>query len=117
MTAVTASPRPDLSAVRPAGWRTSTVRRLGALPAQAALGVIFLYQRTLSPALPVLTLGRCGCRFSPTCSHYAAEAIRTHGLLTGFFLGAARLLKCTPLHPGGYDPVPPRRDRPVCRSA
>lgn len=81
---------------------------LAGLPARLLLGLIRLYQRTLSPALPVLTLGACGCRFSPTCSHYAAEAIRTHGALSGTTLAVRRLLKCTPLHPGGHDPVPAR---------
>lgn len=117
MTAATATPGSDLAAVRPPGWAAKAARWVATLPARAALGMIFIYQRTLSPALPVLTLGRCGCRFSPTCSHYAAEAIRTHGFLAGFVLGATRLVKCTPLHPGGFDPVPPRRARPVCRSA
>lgn len=84
------------------------------LPASALLSLIKLYQRFLSPALPVLTLGRCGCRFSPTCSHYAADAIRTHGALAGTALAIVRLLKCTPLHPGGFDPVPPRRRLPRC---
>lgn len=84
---------------------------LARLPAHALLLLIRLYQRTLSPALPVLTLGACGCRFSPTCSHYAAEAIRTHGALRGTGLALARLVRCTPLHPGGFDPVPPRRPR------
>lgn len=87
------------------------------LPALALLGVIRLYQRTLSPLLPVLTAGACGCRFSPTCSHYAADAIRTHGALAGSVLSMIRLLKCTPLHPGGFDPVPPRRNRPRCERA
>ncbi len=91
----------------------TTLRFLLGLPAAALLLLIKLYQRVLSPALPVLTLGRCGCRFSPTCSHYAAEAIRTHGALGGLALAAIRLVKCTPLHPGGFDPVPPRRHRCV----
>lgn len=107
----------------------TTFRRvLRALPARALLALIRLYQRTLSPALPVLTLGSCGCRFAPTCSHYAAEAIQTHGVLAGLGLAAIRLAKCTPLHPGGLDPVPAslklrrprpasRRARPVCRTA
>lgn len=95
----------------------NVLRLLSRLPAAALVGAIRVYQRTLSPALPVLTLGRCGCRFSPTCSHYAVEAIRTHGALAGVALGLARLVKCTPLHPGGFDPVPSRRSRPVCRSA
>lgn len=91
------------------------LRRIAGIPAAALLACIRLYQRTLSPVLPVLTLGQCGCRFSPTCSHYAAEAIRTHGALRGVALAAIRLVKCTPLHPGGFDPVPPRRFRtPHC---
>jgi len=116
MTAATATSATDLSVVRPAGRVAQAARWFAALPGRAALGLIFVYQRTLSPALPVLTLGRCGCRFSPTCSHYAAEAIRTHGLCSGLLLGATRLVKCTPLHPGGLDPVPPRATRPACRS-
>ncbi|MDP3072723.1 MAG: membrane protein insertion efficiency factor YidD [Opitutaceae bacterium] len=87
------------------------------LPAAALLVLIRLYQRTLAPALPVITMGRCGCRFHPTCSHYAAEAITTHGALAGTALAAVRLAKCTPLHPGGFDPVPPRRAHPICRTA
>lgn len=85
------------------------------LPARAALGLIRLYQRTLSPALPALFGSACGCRFHPTCSHYAADAIRTHGFVVGALLGAIRLVKCTPLHPGGFDPVPPRRPLPHCQ--
>ncbi|HWZ93561.1 MAG TPA: membrane protein insertion efficiency factor YidD [Opitutaceae bacterium] len=81
------------------------------LPVHAGLGLIAVYQRTLSPVLPVLFGPACGCRFTPTCSHYAAEALRTHGFFSGLFLSARRLVKCTPLHPGGLDPVPP-----LCRS-
>lgn len=84
------------------------------LPARLLLGAIRLYQRTLSPVLPVITLGQCACRFAPTCSHYAAEAIRLHGAATGTWLALRRLAKCTPFHPGGLDPVPPRA-APVCR--
>lgn len=84
------------------------------LPAAALLFALRLYQRTLSPVLPVITMGRCGCRFAPTCSHYAAEAIRTHGALAGCGLALVRLAKCTPLHPGGFDPVPPRRPAARC---
>ncbi len=98
----------------------SPLRRFGAaaarLPAGVLVFLIRIYQRTLSPALPVLTMGRCGCRFHPTCSHYAVDALRTHGFLAGTWLAAVRLVKCTPLHPGGLDPVPPRA-RPVCRRA
>lgn len=84
------------------------------LPARVLLLLIRLYQRTLSPALPVFFGSACGCRFSPTCSHYAADAVRTHGAVIGTGLAAVRLLKCTPLHPGGFDPVPARRTAPRC---
>jgi len=46
------------------------------------------------------------CRFYPTCSTYMYEAIQTHGVMKGIFLGTRRLFKCHPFHPGGYDPVP-----------
>jgi hypothetical protein len=79
------------------------------LAARVLLGGVWLYQQTLSPVLPAL-FGptACGCRFHPTCSHYAAEAVRAHGALGGTSLAVRRLLKCTPLHPGGNDPVPAR---------
>ncbi|MCX6951970.1 MAG: membrane protein insertion efficiency factor YidD [Verrucomicrobia bacterium] len=88
---------------------TAALRLLVRLPALGLLLAIKLYQRTLSPALPVLFGPSFGCRFAPTCSHYAADAVREHGALVGTGLAAIRLLKCTPLHPGGHDPVPPRR--------
>jgi putative membrane protein insertion efficiency factor len=81
---------------------------LATLPARGLLALIRLYQRTLSPALPALFGPACGCRFTPTCSHYATDAVREHGALAGTWLAARRLVKCTPLHPGGFDPVPPR---------
>lgn len=84
------------------------------LPARALLALIRLYQRALSPVLPALFGPACGCRFAPTCSHYAAEAVRTHGALAGAWLAARRLVKCTPFHTGGADPVPPRRPAPRC---
>ena len=91
-----------------------TIRRLTSLPARALLGLIRAYQRFVSPALPALFGPACGCRFHPSCSEYAAGAVRTHGILRGVYLAGLRLLKCHPLHPGGFDPVPPPR-RPVAR--
>ena len=70
------------------------------LPARIAIGLIRAYQFTLSPLV-----GRA-CRFYPTCSNYAREAIESHGLPRGTWLAVRRLLKCHPFHPGGVDLVP-----------
>jgi putative membrane protein insertion efficiency factor len=78
------------------------------LPARALVALLRLYQRAVSPLLPVVFGPGCGCRFAPSCSHYAIDAVREHGALTGTFLALIRLIKCTPLHSGGFDPVPPR---------
>jgi len=61
---------------------------------------IRIYQRTLSPLLGPR------CRFYPSCSHYAIEAIERHGAGRGSYLAARRLVRCHPLNAGGYDPVP-----------
>jgi uncharacterized protein len=66
------------------------------------LGAIVLYRVTLSGWLG----GQC--RFLPSCSHYAEEAIRTHGAIRGSYLATRRILRCNPFHPGGFDPVPAR---------
>jgi putative membrane protein insertion efficiency factor len=71
--------------------------------ARVLLAVVGFYSRAISPALPPR------CRFSPTCSTYAAEAVEVHGAARGSWLALRRLLKCAPWHPGGYDPVPPGR--------
>ncbi|MFZ1084944.1 MAG: membrane protein insertion efficiency factor YidD [Terracidiphilus sp.] len=69
------------------------------------LAILAAYRRWLSPALHALSPG--GCKFLPTCSEYASEAIATHGPLKGVYLSAWRLLRCHPFTPGGLDPVPP----------
>ena len=69
------------------------------------LAMIGFYRRWASPALHVLFPG--GCRYVPTCSEYAAEAIATHGPLRGSGLALWRLLRCHPFTRGGLDPVPP----------
>ncbi len=66
--------------------------------------LIRLYQRYISPLTPPR------CRFQPTCSNYAVEAISEYGVIKGTWLGTKRILKCHPFHPGGYDPVPPKKD-------
>ncbi|HNR88004.1 MAG TPA: membrane protein insertion efficiency factor YidD [Spirochaetota bacterium] len=65
-----------------------------------AIGLIQLYQLLLSPLLPP------ACRFYPSCSAYAIEALRKFGLVKGLALAAYRILRCNPLCRGGYDPVP-----------
>jgi uncharacterized protein len=68
-----------------------------------------IYKLTLSPFLAVLTGGPgSGCRFVPTCSEYFVEAVETHGLIAGGWLGLKRLARCHPWGGSGYDPVPGR---------
>lgn len=70
---------------------------------QILLALIWLYQTVTRPIYTVLPRF---CRFEPTCSHYGAEAIRTYGAGRGGWLTLKRILKCHPLNPGGWDPVP-----------
>ncbi len=67
------------------------------------LALLRFYKKNISPALGT------NCRFIPTCSEYAMEAIEVHGALTGSALALWRLLRCNPLCKGGYDPVPEKR--------
>jgi uncharacterized protein len=77
------------------------VRRL---PARAVIFAIELYRTYVSPLrLPT-------CRFTPTCSQYAVDALSEYGLLKGGWLAAVRLAKCGPWHRGGWDPIPERRN-------
>lgn len=69
------------------------------------IGLIRLYQVLISPWLGM------HCRYEPTCSAYAIEALRVHGVLRGGMLALARIGRCHPFHAGGYDPVPPGSDR------
>jgi uncharacterized protein len=65
---------------------------------------IRFYQKVISPIKPPT------CRFAPTCSHYGFEAIKEHGALYGSWLTVKRIFKCHPFHPGGFDPVPKKRN-------
>ena len=80
-------------------WRglQSSLRRLVALP---FIGLIRFYQRCISPYTPA------ACRYTPTCSQYALEAIRKYGPLKGCWLAAKRIARCHPWGGSGYDPVP-----------
>ena len=76
------------------------LRLLRSLPQRALIGLVLTYRAVLKP-----WLGNA-CRFEPTCSAYALEALRRHGAAAGGALGAARLLRCHPWCHGGHDPVP-----------
>ncbi|MEJ8281405.1 membrane protein insertion efficiency factor YidD [Pseudonocardia spirodelae] len=71
--------------------------------ARAAMAAVRWYQVWISPNLMP------SCRFHPSCSAYSVEAFSEHGLVRGLGLTVWRLLRCAPWHPGGWDPVPPRR--------
>ncbi len=73
-------------------WGTRAMRHL-------CIGLLMLYRACLSPLLGP------ACRFYPTCSVYAQEAIERHGIVRGIMMAAKRLLKCHPFHPGGVDLV------------
>jgi putative membrane protein insertion efficiency factor len=75
--------------------------------ARVLIGAVRVYQRWISPALPPT------CRFYPSCSAYALEAVQVHGAARGTWLAVRRLLRCHPWHPGGVDPVPPGAPEPV----
>jgi putative membrane protein insertion efficiency factor len=96
------------------------LRSVAANPVKAFfLGVIRLYQVVISPSIP----GRC--KYYPSCSQYALDAVREYGAFRGFVLGAWRVLRCNPLSYGGYDPVSgqklfrrrPAEGRPCCDTA
>lgn len=95
---MSAGPRPvgsDPSPVEGEGQRRSLLARL-------LLGLVHLYRLTAVARAP-------RCRFLPSCSTYAVQALRTHGALRGTWLAMRRVGRCHPWNPGGIDPVPPRK--------
>ena len=75
-------------------------------PSRMLAGAVRLYQFTISPLMPP------NCRHLPTCSEYAIEALREHGLFRGGWLAAWRIARCHPFGTSGYDPVPVRAKAP-----
>ena len=73
---------------------------------KALLFLIRTYQLTISPRF-----SHGSCRYYPTCSQYAAEAIEQNGVFKGCLLAVRRILRCNPLFKGGYDPVPPKKEK------
>ena len=71
---------------------------------RAVIFLIRTYQLTLSPRF-----SHGSCRYTPTCSQYAIEAIEIHGLFKGSLLAIWRILRCNPFSKGGWDPVPPKK--------
>ncbi len=69
---------------------------------RAAVRLIEVYRHMISPFRPA------SCRFTPTCSQYAVDALTEYGLLRGGWMTVARLARCGPWHPGGWDPIPQR---------
>ncbi len=78
---------------------------MGAFVSRLLIGSVRFYQGAISPHLPA------ACRYQPTCSQYAIDAVRIHGAAKGSLLAAKRLLRCHPWGGSGYDPVPPREDK------
>lgn len=87
------------AAAAPAPW----TRRLARAGRAVAVAPIVVYQRVISPAIPQR------CRYYPSCSRYAVEAIREYGILRGLVLAGWRVLRCNPWSDGGYDPVEAQR--------
>ena len=77
--------------------------RTATVPARLVMMPIAGYRRFISPLLGPR------CRFAPSCSEYAVDALAEHGAARGLWLAAKRIARCHPFHPGGYDPVPPAK--------
>ena len=85
--------------------------KLSRIPAECLIALLHVYKQVLSPLFPP------ACRYTPTCSEYAVEALDRHGALRGSALAFGRLLRCHPFVSGGYDPVPAQRITNRCGAA
>jgi len=83
------------------------------VPKSLLIFTIRLYRWTVSPLLVFLFGPTGGCRFTPNCSQYAMEAVRSRGALTGGWLAARRICRCHPWGDCGHDPVPPEKFQPL----
>jgi putative membrane protein insertion efficiency factor len=92
-----------MSAQAPPGASSGKMGAPARIARMVAVTPIVLYQRLISPAIPRR------CKYEPTCSRYAVEAIREYGILRGLVLAGWRLLRCNPFSHGGYDPVQAQR--------
>jgi len=92
-----------MSASAPPAPPRPSSRAAGRAARAVALAPIVVYQRVISPGIPRR------CKYEPTCSHYAVEAIKEYGILRGLVLAGWRLLRCNPWSLGGYDPVEAQR--------
>ena len=88
-------------------WVPAVVGDAGKAAARGLIFLIQLYRHMVSPLRPAT------CRFVPTCSQYAVDALTEYGLIRGSWLAAARLAKCGPWHRGGWDPIPERHGIPT----
>lgn len=77
--------------------------------------LIRFYQKLISPGIHFIGGPNSGCRFTPTCSEYFLEAVESHGVVRGTWLGIRRIVRCQPWGGCGHDPVPPRTPAPSGR--
>lgn len=102
-------PASDAADERPTALQPGAVPQPGGRMSRLMLTLLVApieaYRRWISPALPPR------CRFYPSCSAYALEALRTRGPVAGMLLAGWRVMRCHPFHPGGHDPVPPPRPK------
>jgi hypothetical protein len=91
------------------GWVSRFFRRLSSIGAWCLIFFVRVYQVTLSPAKTFLFGPAAECRFEPSCSQYAIEALKTHGAVVGGWLTAKRVCRCHPWGECGEDPVPPKK--------